>query len=195
MIDNTTQLSPKNADPAQLDTSMLPLVSVIRFFDGFSDRTRTIRTDQDEWYLITDGKTCSINWKQYEPNEALFLKKFMAWAYGHLDSSSAFAFIGSLNRDATVIAQWLRVFSNPKTAKSTWEINGFNRLKTGSVYVIRSITKFMCEMSLCGWTVDDTEYLRGWNWFTPPNVSNVEHGIFCKHSIWLNTIQEPVFLH
>jgi len=177
MTNNKTQHKPENVKPSRLDTSALPLVSIIRYFDDYADRSRVIRVDEGNWSVICDGATTYINWSNYSTFEALFLKKFMTWVFAKLDATSACSYLGALNRDAKVISNWLECFTYPNTAKSNWELNGFNMVKEKSVMVLRSISKFLCEMSLCGWRIEDLEYVRGWKWFSPRNVSKVEHGV------------------
>lgn len=186
MIDKRHPHSPQNAELSSLDSSALPLPGIIRYFDDFADRSRIIRTNTNNWSVITDGNTITMNWSIYSPVETLFLKKFLVWIYAHLDATTAFTYIGLLKRDPQGIARWLKCFTHQDTAKSVWELDGYNSVTENFAMVLRSISKFMCEMSLCGWSLDDREYIRGWKWFPPKNVSNVEHGV----SYYLTPSQE-----
>ena len=117
-----------------------------------------------------------INWTKYAIDEQRFLKLFLSWAFAKYDPTSVGSFVKIIHLKKDQISIWLARLSKPDSAKREWELNGYNQLSNDVVKVLRPISIFICKMSLFGWSPDDLEYLRGWNWFAPKNVSNVEHG-------------------
>lgn len=176
MSKDTQPQSDHDGLPTYLDTSGLPISSIIRFYDDFADKYRTIRTKNDVWKVTTDGKSCTVDWSAFTNAEAAFLKKFFSWSYGYLDPSTVLNYLGVLSAHQTSVSQWLKYLSNQDTAQSLWETLGYNQMGKELVSLLRSISKFMCEMSLCGWTPDDLEFLRGWKWYAPNLNSGAEHG-------------------
>lgn len=134
-----------------LDTLNLPLPRIIRFYDDFSDKHRTIRMEDDQWKVVTDGKSCSVDWLVFSLSERIFLKKFFSWSYGCLDPTSVITLLTTVNSHSETVSTWLKYFSNPDTAQVKWETLGYNQLSGTLPALLRAISKFMCEMSLCGW--------------------------------------------
>lgn len=179
--------NPQHFDYEILDTSALPLPKIIRFHDDFSDKLRTIDTLDDEWRTLVDGKAILVKWATgYTPDEQRFLKLFLSWAFTVYDPTSVVSFVKIIQSKKDKISFWVDCLSKSEGAKTEWELNGYNQLSNDLVKVLRPISIFMCKMSLFGWSPDDLEYLRGWNWFAPNNVSNVEHG----HGYYLGSKEE-----
>ena len=167
---------PQNFEYQILDTSALPLSKIIRFHDDFSDKLRTINTLDNEWPTIIDGKAIRVKWSGYAADKERFLKLFLSWAFAKYDPTTTASFLKVIQNKKDEISYWINRLSRPESAKIEWELNGYNQVSTNTVKVLRPISSFICEMSFFGWSPDDLEYLRGWKWFSPKNVSNVEHG-------------------
>lgn len=160
-----------------IELSSVPLPNIIRYYDDFADKTRTIRSDDNIWKIICDGRSSQVIWTGYSVHIKGILQRYIAWGFTKYDPST-FISIGSvINAKKEIIQFWINVFNTPDTARNIWENDGFGQLVRPIPFVLRSISVFLCEMSLCGWSPDDLEYLRGWKWFSPKAKSNVEHGL------------------
>lgn len=166
--------------------SSLPLPSIIRFYDDFSDKMRSIKTIDDNWNTIIDAVNIVVHWNRYDKAYIELLKRFLSWSFARYDATTVARYIQIIHRRNEQLSIWIKIFSNPNTTKEIWENHGYNQTSEDIVRVLRPISFFLCEMSLCGWSSDDREYLRGWKWFRPKTPSNAEHG----HGYYLSPNEE-----
>lgn len=154
----------------------LPLPKIIKYNDEFSGKNRIIRTDDQKWDVVVDGRKVSIEWNKYSPPVRQILQRFLVWSFRKFDASTMISLISTVQGKKEDITNWVEKFSDSNNAKQSWELNGFGQLARPIPFVLRSYATFMCEVSLFGWGPEDLEYLRGWNWFSPQAVSMAEHG-------------------
>lgn len=152
--------------PFRINDSDLFYSKTIRYYDEFSGILRTIKTDDYNWHVLVDGREANISWDRYQKQFVNVLKCFVSWAFDKYDASTMLSFLNTLNTKSNEISHWLIEFSNTQTAKTQWEGYGYKQLADPLPYVLRSLSIFLCEFSLGGWSPDDLEYLNGWKWFS-----------------------------
>ena len=160
----------------ELDTSSLPLPKIIRYYDDFSENSRTIRSEDNAWQIIVDGNTLTIKWAMLDVEVVAFWKKFIAWAFARYDPTSVVNFIVSIKSSFLLLPDWTYKLSNQETAKEWWTLrdkSSFNRNKS---YLLRTAMDFMCSMSLFGWTPEDADFVAGWKWYPQQATSQVNNG-------------------
>lgn len=160
----------------ELDTSSLPLASIIRYYDDFSEKTRVVRSSDDSWTVVADGVKVSILWSIFPTDVACCLKKFLAWALARYDPTSVRSFIAAIKANERLTAEWLRKLSCPKTARDSWDGRDTSEFRRNTAYVLRIVAKFMCEMSLFGWSPEDKDFVSGWKWYPQKSESLVNNG-------------------
>jgi len=143
-----------------------PSPSIIRYIDDFSKNKKSIRYDERKWKFRIDGVSSVIDWDSFSSPYQDILKRFLVWCVSKYDASSLLNFVQMFRAHSKFIESFVSAFvGSVDEAKVNWEKEFTASLKKHKGQLARAFASFLSSQSLCGWSNDDAEFLKSWNWY------------------------------
>lgn len=146
--------------------SLPTLPSIIRYYDDFSDETKSIKTNEETWVFRIDAEKKSIIWKQFPVGIAEILKHFINWSVSKHDATSVLTDLIVINAHSDWVSKILKLFTlSLIEIKENWELQVLSTVMPHQALFARRISMFMCDYELGNWGATEKEFVKGWSWF------------------------------
>jgi len=153
--------------------SLPTLPSIIRYYDDFSDETKSIKTNEEIWVFRIDAEKKSIAWKPFTVNTAEILKHFINWSVSKHDATSVLTDLIVINAHSDWLSKIVRLLPLPLIeVKENWELQVLSIVMPHQALLARRLSMFMCDYELGSWAAIEKELVKGWSWF--PKITKVQ---------------------
>ncbi len=155
-----------NADEASLPARPpLPsLPTVIRYFDDFARKQRSLRTDSaHEWVIHHNGAEVSLALRVATVPTLDFVKIALVEALTNLSPATTIGYCGVYNRLAPellakVVHELLE--SSPLTFRQVWIVDFRDQLTRQQAVAVRHLARTACRLELGEWRTSDLSLVR-----------------------------------
>lgn len=141
------------------------LPPLVRYFDDFEDRYRTISDldASDSWELTYDGKTLALHFDRLAGWHRLFTKLAFADLIVRRSPATAVAYAGALGVIAVELQNEIIeaiVLRTPLDFLDLWVSQFRSRLRPDQMRAVRHLARTACRMNIGHWALSDISLIR-----------------------------------
>lgn len=145
--------------------ALQPLPAVIRYYDDYHDKIRSIAdpAKTTRWPVRKFGKSASINFDRFDPSIRPIVKNWVMWMFLNGDPNTSIGYFLALHAIASEAKEILSNFiGDPIRVKNYWETSIISmNLKLGQTIALKSLLNFFCDQGIGPWSMDYALFVAG----------------------------------
>lgn len=151
------------AEIVNVSAKLPPLPSVVRYFDDFSNETRSIRWDEGDVVLHLDGARIRLELWKLGPAEPIMRQIMTDWLSRHDPHTVAINAERTIKfaEDQDIEALLDLVISPPHEARTVWTLKILPKVTASQSWALRAMLHSLCRLNIGHWSSPAASIVRG----------------------------------